>query len=282
MTLIPNQFINSVVSIGITGADGKYISIGTGFFAGKKSADGGGIYPYLVTNRHVLKNKREVFIRVVKKDSEDLSIYPVYLFDKEGNSYVKTYSDEKIDIAVVFLNAKAILDLFNMDKVYFLDIDSNILTSDDYMKLGGNLGDPILMLGFPMGIIDQYTNFPICRSGCIARINSKDVKNNKSFLVDIQNFPGSSGSPIFSCPQFVSIVGSEPITRSALIGIIHSYIPYRENLINSQTQELVEIRSENSGLAIANPAEYIVEIIMSDLKEKGFIQREEILQEVCN
>ena len=49
--------------------------------------------------------------------------------------------------------------------------------------------------------------------------------------------------------------------KSVLIGIVHSYIPYRESLINSQTHEIVEIRSENSGLALVHPVEYIKEII---------------------
>lgn len=46
-----------------------------------------------------------------------------------------------------------------------------------------------------------------------------------------------------------------------LVGIIHSYIPYRENLINSQTGQVVEIKSENSGIANVHPVEYIRDII---------------------
>lgn len=46
-----------------------------------------------------------------------------------------------------------------------------------------------------------------------------------------------------------------------LIGIIHAYIPYRESLINSQTHEVVEVRSENSGIALMHPVEYIREVI---------------------
>ena len=45
------------------------------------------------------------------------------------------------------------------------------------------------------------------------------------------------------------------------MGIVHSYIPYREKLINSQTNEVVEVRSENSGIANMHPVEYIRDII---------------------
>ena len=51
------------------------------------------------------------------------------------------------------------------------------------------------------------------------------------------------------------------VDRSLLVGIIHSYIPYRESLINSQTNEVVEVRSENSGLAMMHPVEYIRDVI---------------------
>ena len=46
-----------------------------------------------------------------------------------------------------------------------------------------------------------------------------------------------------------------------MIGIIHAYLPYRESLINSQTKEIVEVRSKNSGLALMHPVEYIREVI---------------------
>lgn len=39
------------------------------------------------------------------------------------------------------------------------------------------------------------------------------------------------------------------------------YIPYRENLINNQTQQVVEIRRENSGIALIHPVEFIRDIV---------------------
>ena len=80
-------------------------------------------------------------------------------------------------------------------------------------------------------------------------------------LVDIQNFPGNSGSPIILRPELTSIQGTKNLLRSVLVGIIHSYIPYEETLINSQTKRLVEIRSENSGIAYAHPVEFIRDVI---------------------
>lgn len=41
----------------------------------------------------------------------------------------------------------------------------------------------------------------------------------------------------------------------------HAYIPYQEQLVNMQTQNVVEIRSENSGIALMHPVEFIREVI---------------------
>ena len=126
-----------------------------------------------------------------------------------------------------------------------------------------------VMLGYTMGLVNQSSSLPICRLGCIARISKEQVQEQHNILVDIQNFPGNSGSPIINRPEIVSIQGTKNLDRSVLIGIIHSYIPYEETLINSQTGRFVEVRSENSGLAYVHPVEYIREIIDIILPLKG-------------
>ena len=56
------------------------------------------------------------------------------------------------------------------------------------------------------------------------------------------------------------------------MGIIHAYIPYQESLVNSQTNRVVEIRSENSGIALMHPVEYIREVI--DMYYKKHVENE--------
>ena len=62
-----------------------------------------------------------------------------------------------------------------------------------------------------------------------------------------------------------------------LLGIVHSYIPYQETLMNTQTKQVVEIRSENSGIAKVHPVELIREVV--DLVVKPY--REEANQDTC-
>ena len=59
----------------------------------------------------------------------------------------------------------------------------------------------------------------------------------------------------------IHIKGTPNLDRCVLVGIIHSYHPYEDKLISAQTKKVVEIRTENSGLAYAHPVEYITEII---------------------
>lgn len=84
-------------------------------------------------------------------------------------------------------------------------------------------------------------------------MDKEEIRIEKRFLLDIQNFPGNSGSPIFCRGEIYSVNGSKPAQKTALIGIVNSYIPYQESLINSQINQIVEIRTKNSGIAIANP-----------------------------
>ena len=61
-------------------------------------------------------------------------------------------------------------------------------------------------------------------------------------------------------------IGNDPVLgKSVLIGIVHGYIPYEEKLINAQTKKVVEIRSENSGIAVVNPVEFIKEVMEKEI-----------------
>lgn len=100
-------------------------------------------------------------------------------------------------------------------------------------------------------------------------MEKEEIRTEKRFLLDIQNFPGNSVFPIFCRGEIYSVNGSKPVQKTALIGIVNSYIPYQESLINSQTNQIVEIRTENSGIANANSVEFIKELIEKDLKNRS-------------
>ncbi len=258
MAIIPKFFLNSVCSIGLPSTSLSPKWIGSGFFVYRKMNDNGDLIPFFVTNRHVLVGTSHIIIRMKEKDSNQLRTINILCSD-EKHSSVSFHPNPKIDIAIIPLSGQLILE--NNLEFSAFDIDEHAMESTELRHEGVDEGTLIYMLGFPLGLVNINSSSPICRLGCIARIDSAQIQESGNILVDIQNFPGNSGSPVITRPELVSVGGSKSLDRATLLGIVHSYIPYRESLINSQTQEVVEIRSENSGLANVHPVEYIREVI---------------------
>lgn len=260
MAIIPNFYLNAVVSIGLRNYDGNVSWIGTGFFVIRKVDDKGNVRPFLVTNKHVLANKSAIVIRMKEQGSINLKEVDTPIINSsDGQPLYNTHPIEKIDIAVLPLNGSFITSN-NLEFPAF-DIDEHAMVSSELLDNGVDGGALVYMLGFPMGLVNKDSKAPICRLGCVARLCSEQINETHNVLLDIQNFPGNSGSPIVSRPELISIEGTPCLSKSVLMGIVHSYIPYQERLINSQTNQVVEVRSENSGIANMHPVEYIREII---------------------
>lgn len=263
MSLIPKFYMDAVASIGVRTKE-KILWIGTGFFVIKEVGENQ-FQPFMVTNKHVIDGLNSVVIRLREKDTGELRCIDMPLMENANHLY-SVHPDNKVDVAVVLLNGSYITQ--NNLQFSGFNIEKNAFSSKDFLKKGGNEGSFVYMLGYPMGLVNIGTNIPICRGGCIARIDPNEIEKEKVFLLDIQNFPGNSGSPIISKPEVIGI-GDDPVLNQAvLIGIVHGYIPYEEQLINSQTQKVVEVRSENSGIAVANPVEFIREVIEIEMERK--------------
>ena len=118
-------------------------------------------------------------------------------------------------------------------------------------------GDGVFVLGFPMGMAGEERNAPIVRQGCIARI--RDWQNGKSntVLVDAFVFPGNSGGPVVVKPDAFAIGELKPNTSALLLGMVSSYVPYRDVAVSEQTGNVRVIFEENSGLVNIVPADTI-------------------------
>lgn len=260
MAIIPEPYLNAVASIGRKNENKDVSWIGTGFFVYRKKVINGEEYfrPFLITNKHVCENIDSIVIRMIEINTNKLQEIEIPIFPSTDSKGFKLHDNPQIDIAVIPINADLIR---NKHKFYAFDIDENAMTSQELLEKGVNAGSLVYMLGYPMGLVNKDDNVPICRLGCVARICESQINASYNILLDIQNFPGNSGSPIVTRPDLVSVGSTPALNKCILMGIIHSYIPYQENLINTQTKRIVEIRSENSGLANMHPVEYIREII---------------------
>lgn len=256
MSLIPEAFVRAVASIGVrNNCDIKWI--GTGFFV-NKPVDESKVQPFFITNKHVIEGKDSVVIRMKKLSTGELVVIDMPLCDS-GEPLYTSHPSTNIDIVAVLING-GYLGEHNLDYVGY-DIFRNAKSSAELREAGCTEGNDIFMLGYPMGMVDVESNTPICRSGCLARMDRKEIERTKNMLVDVHNFPGNSGSPILTKPEVVAVTGTKALSECVLAGIVHRYIPYQESLVNSQTHQVVEIRSENSGIAKVHPVEFIREVV---------------------
>lgn len=258
MAIIPSIYKNAVVSIGFRKSDGSIKWIGTGFFVVRSVNENAG-KPFLVSNRHVFNASKQIVIRMKERGKDNWKEANANLFDANDQPLFTPHPNQNIDVAVLPLSGEYI-EQNNLEFPAF-NIDTNALSSEELRDNGVEEGSTIYMLGFPLGLVPKLSSHPICRLGCIARISEDQIKEQSNILIDIQNFPGNSGSPIINRPELFSIEGTKCLNKSVLVGIIHSYIPYTEPLRSTQTNEIVEIRRENSGLAYAHPVEFIRDII---------------------
>lgn len=257
MAIIPQFYINSVASIGVR-ASHDITWVGTGFFSYRRVDEDGNAAPFLITNKHVIDGKDSIVFRIRKSGDHSFETVDAPLV-KDGKPIYYTHPQDNIDIAVIPL-----------DGTYYtsrgltyqgFDIDRHAMTSSELLAEGADEGSLVHMLGFPMGLVNATSTLPICRLGCIARISVAQVAESHNILIDMQNFPGNSGSPIVTRPEVTSIQGTKALNKCILLGIVHAYIPYQETLINSQTGQVVELRSENSGIALVHPVELIREVV---------------------
>lgn len=260
MAIIPKIYLDSVVSIGVKGQNGKIIWIGTGFYVYRKTKVQNRVNPFLVSNKHVFSGNNEIYIRMRGRDNNKSKLHEVKASLTMNNKPLyHTHNDSQVDVAVLPLYGPYIEQ--NKFDFFGFDIDDNAMTLGELRENGVDEGSIVYMLGYPMGLVNINSNLPLCRMGCIARMSEEQIKEAKVVLIDVQNFPGNSGSPIILRPELISITGTKSLSKSVLVGIVNSYIPYNETLKSTQTGNIVEVRQENSGIAKMFPVEYIRDII---------------------
>ncbi len=74
-------------------------------------------------------------------------------------------------------------------------------------------------------------------------------------------FPGNSGGPVVVKPTAESLAGAKPVMKAYVIGVVKSYIPYRDvaySLVTNAPTPRVAFM-ENSGLAYVVPIDFVKE-----------------------
>jgi S1-C subfamily serine protease len=276
MALIPPSYLNSVVSIGVEKKNEKdepvFRSLATGFLVGKpigaKNDKGEQSFRlFVVTNRHVFYNdktklfEKEVLFRFNTTDNKSHH-FKVSLLDEKGSPIWSKHSNEKVDLAVLPINARAISDA-KVDFYFFSEND--LLFAKDFGSKNISTGDGLFVLGFPMSISGKAKNFVIVRQGIIARVD-EEVLDDGFYYIDASAYPGNSGGPVIVKPEVVAIQGTNSNNSAGLIGVISSGETYSDVAISQQTGEAKVIFTEQTGLVRVVPVELIYEVIDEIIK----------------
>ena len=262
MAIIPPFFMDAVVALGVEKSDGTKHWIGTGFLVGRKEADNPSKFTiYVITNKHVVKNQRMLYVRFSNDSTVGVTDLPMKLLDKDGTVHFSAHPSLEVDVVAIQIIPKVIVDK-DLSLSYF-QLDSHALTLSQMQSTGVDEGSLVYALGFPMNLVSDSVKAPICRLGCISRVADAFLAPQEAttFLVDAQAFPGNSGGPIVSRPEHISIEDTPKNTNANLIGILSAFIPYQEVLISQQTGRQRMIQEENSGLTIVHPVDRITEVV---------------------
>jgi S1-C subfamily serine protease len=269
VTLIPPDYLDCVVAIGFP-IDDETEYVASGFFYARflKEADGVRLYSHwLVTNRHVLENEVSGSVRLNPDRAQPARELRLELLDPNDEPLWTAHPDPEVDIAVIPLS----LDTIRKAEIQLSKfVDEQALEMTEASSQGVSEGDSVFTLGFPMGLIGEQRNYVIVRQGAIARIRDALAGNSKEFLVDTTVFPGNSGGPVVTRPEFVHIEGTEaPHQAARLIGVVASSVQYEDVAISLQTGEPRVVFSENTGLAAVVPVDYVNEAIDAAVEKAG-------------
>jgi hypothetical protein len=280
MALLPPSFLDCVVAIGTRREDApvneealisepvSWMASGFlyGYFMNKIDETSNNYRVYLVSNRHVFKGLDSAWLRFNPQADEPARQFRVRLRKKEGEPIWLASPEEEVDVAVLAIDA---LSLRNMNIQFDIFRQEDSTDIQALIELGTSEGDSIFALGFPMGLVGGERSHVIVRGGCIARIRDMLGGRNRTFLVDTTVFPGNSGGPVVLRPELASIEGTKSTMRAHLIGVVSSYVPYRDVALSAQTNRPRVIFEENSGLTEVHPVDCINEAIRLHLDSLG-------------
>lgn len=195
---------------------------------------------WLVTNRHVvlykdkddpsqteyLPTKMQFMVRDIKNDR--VIWQPITLDTKEILDRLKLHQNSEVDVAMI--NVTDILMEYANSKehlISFYGVTSDNLPNNNPLKI--NVGDDVLVAGYPKTFYDTTNQYPIIKSGVIASRWGSHFKGQPYFLIDAKLFPGSSGSIVITKPQYIAVI-DEKVKYSkdgdfVLLGIYSGYLP---------------------------------------------------------
>lgn len=280
---VPEEVKDVVTFIFVKNDKGEIVPNGTGFFVSVKNESNPETQNiYLVTAKHVLMNEKtgslfsSIFIRLNKKtgDSETFEI-PL-----QGSNAAKIFkhNDPTVDITLIPM-------LPNPDFFQCRWIAQDMITTREIFKESKiKAGDDVFFVGLFIPYYGIQRNYPIVRFGKVAlitdekipwKVKGKPPEMLDLYLVELQSFGGSSGSPVFFYLDPARDPGQLVLGAPKLLlaGVMKGTF-FDLNEIQFMETKKIPISQENIGIAAIIPAYRLQELLFSDeIKKDRLIQK---------
>lgn len=228
------------------------ISLGTGFIM-SLCRRGDENIPVIITNKHVVSgcSKFEFEFCLQKADGQpdDLHVNKITLNDTSWLNHPNK------DIDLCCLPFAAVLKEARKQGInlFYIPLGVDSLPSNEVVEQLSAM-EEVVMVGYPIGLIDDYNHKPIIRRGITATHIKKKYCGRNEFLVDMACFPGSSGSPICILNEGTYLFNNEVCigTRFLFVGILYAGPQFdaHGNITFSQTPTISTKIPTNLGVAI--------------------------------
>jgi len=239
------QWLDAVISIELSEAGKDPEPVGTGFLVLTARK-----HVLIVTANHVIADflsggSHRLGYRLNIKGSGSVVVWEDDL-QKQGLG--KWYTSPTTDIACRFVAWPNAASVVGISTEQFLPTDALMA------------GAPLLVLGFPLGLRSIEHAQAIARHGIVARADSEGI------VADAFVFPGNSGGPVVYSPPIKvgGVFTSSLVNEEKLVGIVLSFIPYREPAISPLTKRVRVVFEENSGLANLATTNQLSKLLESD------------------
>ena len=182
---------------------------------------------FLVTNKHVLEDARQIEFKVFTCDENGDPDYQnmetITLKEDDLIRYSYGHNSKNVDIQIILLS-KFLDNSRLINKSFYIRTvsDKNICDQKQLENLFAI--EDIVFVGYPNGMWDEVNHLPIIRTGTTASLLTKDYNGKPSFLIDASVFPGSSGSPVFILNDsiFSDRTAIHTASRFIFLGVIAS------------------------------------------------------------
>jgi hypothetical protein len=171
------------------------VSVGTGFIYDHQAQNGQKI-PLLVTNKHVIKDSKEVKVRFHQRDVTAsrwaVSGYVDLAFPLAESAWTG-HPNPDVDLVGIRLSTFQWHAAAKQQEIAVFGLGPRFIPDD---LSAFDAVEDIVMLGYPRGLWDSSNNYPLVRRGITSSHPGIDFEGKPEIAVDMACFPGSSGSPV--------------------------------------------------------------------------------------